>query len=157
MVVGTRAASRYKDKVPDCIDRNHRPGIACSRWSETRGYRLPFPAEASCSRVKSSHHTARAIDAVIVSDRRSNDHEIIDDRRGGGLLVFARPSDMVDTLLQIDLAAFTEVFTRFARGCIQANQASIDRREEYSPPVSSPRPQTTVEPTRHSPVHQPFG
>jgi hypothetical protein len=66
-----RAGSRASGAAPRIG-----PGLVC-RWM-----RVPHPAQLAAAGVVCAHDAIGCVDALIVGDRRSHDHEIANDGRG---------------------------------------------------------------------------
>ena len=119
--------------------------------------RIPAPPQLAGARIEGAHSAARAVDAVVIGDRRPDDDEIAYDRRRRGLLIFAAAGDVGDAVGQVDLAGCPEIGAWRACCGIKGEQSSIDRRQKDAPAAGLALGLASVGPNRDTPIDEAFG
>ena len=127
--IRARARRRHEDQRARFVDRHRRPRIGGA--GDRRGLgleRLPLPARRARAHVEGAHAARRCAGALVVADRRADDHGRADDDRRRRHLHFAGPVERA--AVDDDLAAVAERRTRLAGARVQRDQARVDRRGE---------------------------
>ena len=158
VIVRAGVAGRKKEKVSGGIGRYDRPDVRGTEpinrfsisfrtlvviWRKS----FPGPFEFARSSVKSPNDSAGRIDSIVVTNRRADDDQVVDDCGRRSDSVFAGPRD-ADPRAQIDLPFFSEVGARLASRSIESNESRVDGADEDSSSAGLTGFQLRVDPRR---------
>src|SRR5437773_3217192 len=112
---------------------------------------IPRPPDCPGVSIERTHYAARHVDARVVADSRTDDHQIVDDRRRGCFLVNL---DLVlravvvpgstDLLLQVDLSAGSEIGAELAVCSVERDETGVNRGDEDASAARLSRPAIRV-------------
>ncbi len=168
VIVRRGARCRHENQIARRIRRHDRPHVcgaglrgASVPPRRERGilgilrYRMPCPSQRACARVECAHLAARRCRPRVVGNRRTRNHQIVDDDRWGGHLIRRwKRRRNAKTLAETDGALDTEDHTWVARPGIERDQPRIDGRHVDAAAARRARLQRAVDPCRHAAVRE---
>ena len=168
VVVGRGARRRHENQIARRIRRHDRPHVcgaglrgAAVPPRRERGIlrilrdRMPRPSQRAGSRVECAHFAARRCGPRVVGDRRTRNHQVVDDeRRGGHLIRRGKRRRNAKTLSQADRAFDAEHHAWVARRGVERDQPRIDGRNVDAAAAGRAGLQRAVDPCRHAAVRE---
>ena len=122
--VGARARGRQEHELARFVDGHGRPHIRRTCGHGRIGHqRLPAPAQRAGAGVEGTHPARRRGRALVVADRRADDHDVAGHHRCRRDLQLARPVEAAD--VHANLAALAEVGAGKAGTGIEGDQPHI--------------------------------